>query len=194
MKHLFCYLLTFCSLYVFSQHKAEGLNLNEKAPDIKANDQLGKPVDLKVLLSKGPVVLLFYRGQWCPYCSRYLSTVEDSLSLIKAKGATVIAITPEVQENITKTIQKTEASFSIVHDEGLVIMKDYKVAFSVDAATIERYKNYGIDFDVANGEKNGANLPVPAVYIINQAGEIVYKHFDPDYRKRPSIQAILRNL
>ncbi|MCI0751323.1 MAG: hypothetical protein L0Y35_05760, partial [Flammeovirgaceae bacterium] len=68
------------------------------------------------------------------------------------------------------------------------------VAFAVDAATIKRYKGYGIDFNVANGESNGANLPVPAVYVINSSGKIVYKHFDPDYRKRPAIKQILSAL
>ena len=72
-------------------------------------------------------------------------------------------------------------------------MKLYDVAFAVDEATVEKYKGYGIDFNEANGD-NGATLPVPTVYIINQKGIISFKHFDSDYRKRVSVSEILTKL
>ncbi len=150
--------------------------------------------DLKNELKKGSVVLVFYRGQWCPYCNRSLKQLEDSLSQIKSKGATVLAITPEQQDNIAKTVEKTKASFTILHDEGLQIMKSYDVAYKVDDKTIELYKKNGLDFNEMNGQANGANLPVPAVYVINKSGKIVYKYFDVDYRKRATVKDILAHL
>lgn len=138
--------------------------------------------------------MVFYRGQWCPYCNKYLKKLEDSLSIIQSKGATVITITPEKPDNISKTIKKTKASYPILFDEGLKIMNSYKVSFAVDANTIEKYKNYGIDFNEANGSNNGAKLPVPAVYVINKEGDIVYRFFDTDYTKRPSVKEILEHL
>ena len=97
-------------------------------------------------------------------------------------------------ENITKTIEKTKASYSILYDEGLKIMKSYDVAYPVDSMTIAKYKTYGIDFNAVNGDVNGANLPVPAIYVINKKGKIVYRHFDPDYRKRATIKEIVSHL
>lgn len=182
------------SILVLAQTGPKGLNLNDKAPDFTAKDQNGKSISLKNELKNGSVVLVFYRGQWCPFCNRQLKQMEDSLPQIKAKGATVLTITPEVQENISKTIAKTKTSNAILHDEGLQIMKSYDVAFKVDDKTIENYKKYGIDFSLANGEANGANLPVPAVYVINKEGRIVYKYFDMDYRKRSSVKEILEHL
>jgi peroxiredoxin len=176
-----------------AQDKPTGLNLSDKAPLFSAKDQSGKTVSLKKQLKSGKVVLVFYRGQWCPYCNKQLSQLEDSLSAITGKGATVIAITPEKAENIDKTIAKTKAGFSILHDKGLVIMNAYKVAFAVDEKTIVKYKGYGIDFTEANGS-NGANLPVPAVYIIEKNGTISYKYFDTDYTKRASVKDILDHL
>ena len=73
-------------------------------------------------------------------------------------------------------------------------MKSYDVAFKVDDKTVESYKKYGIDFNVANDESNGTNLPIPAVYVIIKEGKIVYKYFDRDYRKRSSIKDILSHL
>lgn len=180
--------------FLFAQTVPKGLNLNDKAPEFSAPDQNGKMVSLKNELKKGPVVLVFYRGQWCPYCNRQLKQLEDSLPQIKAKGATVVTVSPEKQENIAKTITKTKASYAILHDEGLQIMKNYDVAYKVDDNTIEKYKKYGIDFTVVNGEANGANLPVPAVYVINKEGKIVYKYFDANYAKRSSVKDILEHL
>ena len=182
------------SLYVSAQSGPAGLAVTDKAPEFTAKDQNGKTFDLQQQLKKGPVVLVFYRGQWCPFCNRQLKKLEDSLSFISAKGATLVAVSPEVTENIAKTIKKTKAGYPILHDEGLKIMKAYDVAYDVDEATIKRYKGYGINFDEANGSDNGARLPVPALYIIRKDGTIAYRHFDPDYRKRPSVAEILAHL
>ncbi len=177
-----------------AQNKPDGLKVNAVAPDFTAKDQSGKVINLKSVLKKNEVVMVFYRGQWCPFCNKELKALEDSLQWISAKGAIVLAISPEVPENITKTIEKTKASYSILYDDGLKIMKSYDVAFPVDSLTISKYKTYGIDFTVANGATNGNNLPVPAVYVINKKGIITYRHFDPDYRKRASIKEIVRHL
>ncbi len=170
-----------------------GLSTGNKAPNFSAMDQSGKKITLFEELKKGAVVIVFYRGQWCPYCNKQLKQLEDSISMITDKGATVLAITPEKPENIVKTIHKTNATYPILFDDGLKIMKQYDVSFVVDTATILKYEKYGIDFKMANG-KNGANLPVPTVYIINREGQIVYRHFDPDYTKRTTVKEILANL
>lgn len=171
----------------------DGLKVGDAAPIINSTDQNGKNINLKKLLKKGDVVIIFYRGQWCPYCNRQLKKVNDSLSYITAKGATVLTVTPETPENIKKTMEKTKASFSIIEDKNLTIMKNYKVNFSVDNATVVKYKGYGVDFDKVNGE-NGANLPVPATYIVGKNGRIKYAFFNTDYSKRASVKDILDNL
>ena len=186
---LFC-IASSCSLFA---QDAMPLAVGADAPAFEAKDQNGKEVNLKKLRKKGSVVLIFYRGQWCPYCNKQLSALEDSLSFITAKNATVIAITPETEENVNKTIEKTKVTYSVLNDKGLKIMKAYKVAFEVDAETVKKYKGYGIDFEKANGE-NGAVLPVPAVYIIDKKGKITYAYFDKDYRKRASVKEIVENL
>lgn len=170
-----------------------GLKVGDAAPMFTAKDQNGKTVTLKQALKNGPVVILFYRGQWCPFCNKQLSHFSDSLQMLIEKGASVLAITPETEENVKKTVEKTRSSFSILEDKGMAIMKMYKVNFSVDENTITKYKGYGIHFDKANGS-NGANLPVPATYIIGKDGIIKYVFFNTDYRQRASVYDILNNL
>ena len=189
-------LLLVISNFVFAQTETvypEGLKVGDVAPDFKAKDQDGKMIHLKQALKKGPVVMLFYRGQWCPFCNKQLSHFSDSLQMLIGKGASVLAITPETEENVKKTVEKTKSSFPILEDEGMAIMKMYKVNFAVDENTIAKYKGYGIDFDKANGS-NGANLPVPATYIIGKDGIVKYVFFNTDYRKRASVQDIIDNL
>jgi len=181
------------SMIVTAQTSPQGISVNDKAPDFTVKDQNGKKVSLKNELKNGAVVLVFYRGQWCPYCNKQLKELQDSLVFIKQKGATLIAVSPEKPDNISKTVEKTKAGYPVLFDDSLKIMKSYDVAFRVDSTTIEKYKKFGIDFYDANGS-NGATLPVPAVYIINKEGIIVFKHFDPDYRKRVSVQEILLHL
>jgi len=111
----------------FSQEAPEGLFINSKAPDFKAKDQNGETIRLKDLTKKGKVVLVFYRGYWCPYCSKQLQQLSDSLQLILDKGATLLAISPQKPESITKTIDKTKATYSVLYDEELKIMKAYEV-------------------------------------------------------------------
>jgi peroxiredoxin len=194
MKRVLCLVLLLHAIYCLSAQEApEGLFINSKAPDFKAKDQNGKEVRLKDILKKGKVVLIFYRGQWCPYCNKYLKKLEDSLQLIKDKGATVIAITPELPENISKTIEKTNAEFTILFDEDLKIMKAYDVEFELPENVLTRYRNTGIKIEENNG-KNGNFLPIPATYIIDKESTITYRYFQSDYKKRPSVQEILTNL
>jgi peroxiredoxin len=195
MKKLFLFLLATISISVLSaQEKPEGLFINSKAPDFKLKDQDGKDVSLKELRKKGPVVIVFYRGNWCPYCNRHLQQLQDSLELIKKAGAQLVAITPELQEGIQKTIEKTKATFPILHDEDLKMMKAYAVAFQLDDRTMGRYKNAGIDLVAINDKKNANYLPIPAVYIVNKEGTIAFRFFDSDYKKRVTVKEILQNL
>jgi peroxiredoxin len=193
MKKLLFLLFIVSSISGFAQEKPEGLFINSKAPEFKGTDQSGVPVSLKELRKKGPVVLIFYRGNWCPYCNKELKRFQDSLDLITQKGAQVVAITPEGSDGISKTVTKTGAVFPILSDADMKVSKSYAVAYNVDDRTLGRYKNAGIDLLAINGQKQ-AQLPVPAVYIINKEGSITFRYFDEDYRKRVSVKEILSEL
>ncbi len=178
--------------FLKAQTKPVGLAVGAAAPNFSLKDQAGKVFTFDAQSMKETVVLFFYRGQWCPYCNKQIKSLQDSLMAIKAKGATVVAITPETDDNVKKTIEKTKAGFPILADAGLNVMKLYDVNFAVDAGTIEKYKKYGIDFEKANGA-NGANLPVPAMYIIKN-GKVSWRYFDENYSKRPNVSDILQQL
>ena len=195
MKKSFALVFSLCIMTVaLSQEKPEGLFINSKAPDFKATDQDGNEVVLKDLRKKGYVVLVFYRGSWCPFCNRYLRQLQDSFEAIKAKGAQVVVVTPQGDEGIDSAVAKSGASFPVIHDKDMKIAKGYKVSFKVDDRTLGRYKNAGIDLLKENQQTREAYLPVPAVYIINDEGSIILRYFEEDYRKRLPVSDIIKSM
>lgn len=145
-------------------------------------------------LKKGPVVLIFYRGQWCPVCNKYLSRFEDSLEMIVNKGATVIAVSPEIPEKMKVTQSKTNAKFILASDTGYMIAKQFDVLFKPSKSTRILYNTaLGAELDKAHGNEEEL-LPVPATFIIDQNSKIIWKQFDHNYNNRASIKDILKNL
>jgi len=190
-KYIYTFLLMGLSIAGRAQ---SGLKKGAEAPDFTAVDNSGKTLDLqKLLKTHKAVVVFFYRGQWCPYCNKHIKQLQDSLQLLTEKGAYVIGITPETSENINKTIGKTHASFSLVHDEGYKIMKAYDVNYTVDDALNAKLKGYGVDLEANNGNTDHV-LPVPATYVIDRTGEIIFVHFDKDYTKRAAVSDIIKVL
>jgi peroxiredoxin len=176
-----------------------GLMVGEKAPNFKAKDQHGKTITLQNALQKGKVVVLFYRGFWCPNCSRAVKNLQDSLQLLTDKNVSVIAISPEGADGVTKTVSRSKATFSVLSDEGLKISKAYKVIFKVTADMDTIHKKYNIDVAGNNG-KNGNYLPRPAAFIIGKDGKILYRYFntypysDPNSNDRVTVKELLENL
>ena len=177
-----------------SAQEAKGLSVGTKAPLFEALTQDSTNYALADSLKKGPVVLIFYRGQWCPICNRHLSNIQDSLKLIYEKGATVIAVSPEKPELLNKTAEKTGAKFTLLYDEGYKICDAYDVTFTPNGATRLKYNTFlGADLKNAHSD-DSERLPIPATYVINKEGVIVWRQFDPDYRNRSTVKDILKHL
>ncbi|KQC01763.1 peroxiredoxin-like family protein [Pedobacter sp. Hv1] len=186
-KILFTAFIIFTAAQLFAQ---TALKVGEKAPLFSAKDNNGKLIDLKkVLKEHQSVVLFFYRGQWCPFCSKHIKNLQDSLQVLTAKGAYVIGVSPENAAGIDKTIAKTKASFSIISDRDYGIMKAYQVNYAMEPGLADKYKKGGLDVALANGQVDYV-LPVPATYIIGRDGKIKFAYFDKDYKKRPSVKLL----
>jgi peroxiredoxin len=171
----------------------EGLKVGDKAPIFKVKSHDGKMIDLEASLKKGPVVLFFYRGSWCPYCNKQMAELQDSISFITGKGATIIGITPETNESMNKIVEKSHASFPLAHDEGYKIMDEYKVSYRVDKETIDKQHQYGVKLEVSNGNEDYI-LPVPATYVIGKDGIIKFVYFNIDYKHRASVKEIVNHI
>lgn len=174
--------------------EVKGLSVGAKAPMFKAQDQFGNDYRLSDALKKGPVVLLFYRGQWCPVCNRHLHQLQDSLQLVYNKGASVIAISPERPEFLKKTAGKTQASFTLLYDKDYLIGNAFDVIFEPEISEINMY-NERLHAQLSESQSDkSSRLPVPATFIINKSGKIVWRQFNPDYHIRANVVDILANI
>lgn len=194
-------LITYCSLAqepaeygVSPENVPQGLSVGTQAPYFTLPSQDNKSINLERLLNKGPVVVMFYRGAWCPVCNRYLAKIVDSLSLISSRGATVLAITPNKMEEITETSKVLNNKLILLADTTGGVMDQYRVSFGVTEAYQNKIRsNLNSDIAEDNNQKE-ARLPVPATYIINEGGQIVWRQFNLNYKKRASVKQILKNL
>jgi len=172
----------------------QGLEVGSQAPNVKLTLADGSVMSLEDLYKKQPVVLFFYRGYWCPVCNKHLSALAKQAQDIEAKGIKLLAITPETYENVIKTKAQTGAKFTIISDADDSILNAFDVAYKVT----DDYQNMIQDHlkaSIAETNANGqAVLPVPATYIIDKTGKIVYRQFNPDYQERASIDDIIANL
>lgn len=172
----------------------KGIKVGVDAPKIDANSVRGEVINSENILKEKEIVVIFYRGEWCPICNRYLSNLSDSLSYIVSKNAEVIVVGPESFENAEKTSEKAEAEFTIIPDTTMQIQKDFDVLFYVTKKYQGKIKTFLFTDIAGNNNQEEAQLPVPATYIIGKDGKIKWRHFDYNYSKRASVKSIIDNL
>lgn len=174
--------------------EVQGLPIGTSVEDFSANDQDDSLFNLKSALLNGPVVLVFYRGQWCPFCNRHLSNIQDSLELLQATGAQIIAISPEKPEYLEKMEEKTGSAFRLLYDEGYKIEEAFGLVFKPENSEILKYNTFlNARLEESHSDDSG-RLPVPATFIISQEGIIVWRQFDPDYKNRSTVADIIANI
>ncbi|NNC70704.1 MAG: AhpC/TSA family protein [Flavobacteriaceae bacterium] len=191
MKRIIILITLLSSFTGFSQINNEHLQVGELAPTIAGVDQTGKKIDSETILKEHKILLLFYRGNWCPYCKKHLKKLSENLELLTKKGYYVVVVTPEKAEKTRETSSLVKAGYSIIHDSDNKIMNAYKVAFEVNDKNVTSYYGFTKKKVAKYNTENNNVLPVPATYIIDQNGKISYVHYDPDYSNRASLDEII---
>ena len=173
---------------LLNQARQEG----QPAPDFTLSNASGKSVRLFQLLEKGPVVLSWYRGGWCPYCNLTLHALQAYLPKFREQGAQLVALTPELPDKSLSTTEKHNLEFEVLTDRHNEIARSYGVVFKVPPEVMFYY-NQGFDLHQFNGDSSD-ELPLAATYIIDSQGLIRYAYLDADYRNRAEPEVILARL
>ncbi len=170
---------------------ARGLQVGAMAPGFTALEAGGGSFSLENALKEGPVVLIFYRGYWCPVCNKHLAQIQDSLNLIIGMGATVVAVSPQKPEYLRRMEEQTEAEFRLLYDEGYAIADAYDVTFNPDKKQLFMYNTVlNANLKETHSDKS-QRLPIPATYLVGRGGRIAWRQFDPDYKNRSNVADIL---
>lgn len=139
------------------------------------------------------LVINFYRGAWCPYCNLELKALQGSLDEFKSLGASLIAISPQTPDNSLSTKEKHELEFEVLSDIGNKVAKKIGLVFSLADELKPIYEMFGIDIPASNNEDT-YDLPMPATFVLNKEGEVLFSFVDEDYTKRTEPQDIVEVL
>ncbi len=169
------------------------LKAGTQAPDFTLLDARGTAVKLSHLLEQGPVVMTFYRGQWCPYCHMLLRAYQQALPQLQAGGATLLAISPQTPHHSRALAEKLELSFAVLSDMGNQMARQFGLVFTLDEAVRGAYKQVGADLPRFNGTDSW-ELPMAGTFLIDQSGIVRLAFVDPDFTRRLDPSVIIARL
>jgi peroxiredoxin len=175
---------------IASGQPERALKVGMRAPEFALPDAHGQILRSADLLKKGPLVVTFYRGVWCPYCNMDLQAIEEAANDMRALGAALVAISPQTAPSRRKSERENALSFPILSDHGNALANEFGLRFRLPDDLIQVYKGFGNDLAIGNGE-NSWTLPMPARYVIRPDGVIAYAEVNADYTRRPDPSELL---
>ncbi|QEG21641.1 peroxiredoxin-like family protein [Mariniblastus fucicola] len=166
------------------QSGANATEVGQQAPGFELPNSQGEKVSLASLLSKGPVVVTFYRGSWCPYCSLQLQAMKSRLEEIHSLGAELVAISPQLPDDSVSQTGQEPLPFPVLSDQDALVAAEYGVSWQVPEVILGHMRNdRGLQLEEINGG-NGTVLPIPATFVLNREGVVTWRFVDVDYRQR----------
>lgn len=162
---------------------ARALKAGDRVADFTLPGADGRSVTLSQLLARGPVVVSFYRGGWCPYCNLELRALQRELPTFARLGATLVAISPQTPDESLSTAQRNELAFPVLSDVGSGVARAFGIAFELAFELRPIYTRLGHALPDRNGDSSWV-LPLPATYVIDRDGTVAFAFVDTDYRSR----------
>jgi peroxiredoxin len=176
---------------VASGAAGRALKAGDKAPAFTLQDADGVAHASADLLARGPLVLSFYRGVWCPYCNMDLQALQAALPAVRERGAQLVAVSPQIASNSRKSARDNKLAFPILSDPGNELAAAFGLRFKLPDYLITLYRDaFKNDLAVVNGEPSWT-LPMPARYVLAPDGTIAYAEVNPDYTNRPDPSDLL---
>jgi peroxiredoxin len=165
--------------------------VGERMPPFLLPDESGNLVGLDDLLTRGPVIIAFNRGHWCPYCRVNTAALAEVHKEAKASGAEIVAIMPDRQKFTRLLRNDSNARFPILTDVDNGYAMSLNLVIWIGSEMQAMMPAAGVDMFAAQG--NDAHmLPIPATFIVATSGRIIARHVDPDYRKRMEVDYLLK--
>ena len=164
-------------------------NVGDTVPDFTLPNALGQEISLSALLEQGPVVLIWYRGEWCPYCNIYLEDIQAHAGEFEALGAQLVAISPALPDQSWSAQDKEDLRIHVLSDEGNIVAEKFGVAYHLPEKIAEYYQK-GFGLHEVNGDESDV-LPLAASYVIDQDGKVSYAYLNADYRQRAETSVLL---
>ncbi len=159
------------------------LAVGDIAPEFTLPNSSRRLIAVADLVRRGPLIVSFYRGAWCPYCNLELRAYQAILSEIRAAGGDFIAISPQTPDNSLSMTQKNALEFEVLSDHGNQVANQFGIAYPIPEAVKKTTSMFGVDIAAISGAKDD-RLPISATYVIGRDRRIVLASVDPDFRVR----------
>ena len=154
------------------------LLIGEKVPEVTLLDVAGQNFNIAEEVKKKPTILIFYRGGWCPYCSKQLSGLQEISPSLEKLGYQILAVGTDQPEGLMQSVTKEKLSYTLLSDADLSLSKQFGIAFKAPKAYWEMLS------ETTNRRNTDLLLPVPSVFILDTAGKIQYEYINPDFKQR----------
>lgn len=167
-----------------------GLSPGDRVAGFSAHSFDGTPVRWEELLDRSPLLVIFYRGGWCPYCNLQIRQLTQAYSEFEERGILPVLISVDETDAASLAQRSYEIPFPVLSDPDLHALEAFRVTMEVDEATLERYQEYGIDLE-AWSRREHHKIAVPSAFFVDENGVVRWAHSSRDYRVRPSPQQLL---
>ena len=177
-----------------AKHLAAGiLAVGTKAPVFELKDPGGKAVSSPDLLSQGPLVICFFRGRWCPFCVGQLEAMNQIQPQIEQAGASLVAISPQTVQQSFFMADQHKLRFPLLSDTGNKVARQFGLVYRAPEDQQAIYRRAFINLPFANGDDSW-ELPIPATFVLDRDGTLLYASASEDYTERPEPAQILLQL
>ena len=171
----------------------KSIKLGAIMPDFSLPNAKNEIIHSKEILKSGKMIIAFYRGSWCPYCNLELKALQENLSKINDKKVSLVAISPQSPDNSLSIIEKHNLTFEVLTDKDNTFAKQLGIVFELQDFVLPFYNALGINLSSFN-KNDDTSLPIPAVFVVNENGIIIYKFADVNYMNRIDIDELLKTL
>jgi peroxiredoxin len=168
-----------------------GVPPGDRAPDASLHDVDGRPVTLSSLYADGPVLLIFYRGGWCPYCNAQIHGLTRAYPEFRERGVTPVAVSVDQPEEGATTKARYTIPFPVLSDPDLAAHRAFRVMHEAGDEEVARLKGFGMDLERASGRDHHV-IAIPSMFLVDASGVVRGAHADPDYKVRPSNEQLLQ--
>jgi peroxiredoxin len=169
---------------------ANALKVEAKSPSFELPDHNGRAVSSAYLLAKGRLVLSFIRGRWCPFCVGQMEAMNYIASEIAAAGAALVAVSPQTEKQAFFMRDQHKLAFPLLVDAGNQLARQFGLVYRVPDEQQGLYRSTFVNLPFVNGDSSW-ELPIPATFVIDRGGTILFASANEDYTDRPEPLEIL---
>jgi peroxiredoxin len=159
------------------------IQVGDTIPEFRLPNAVGKELSRADLVNKGPLLIVLYRGEWCPFCNLALLGLQKHLGDFIAKGVTVVAISPELPNQSLTTVEKNELKFQVLSDVGNQFAKKLGLVWKQPETLRPLFEQLGFDLKARNGD-DSFEVPIPATLLVDSKGIVRNTYINPNYMKR----------